>query len=231
MMDQQNKDKVYNFFVNKYKYDFKDKDLMMSSVIHSSYDSSYGFERLEFLGDAVLELVISDVLFNTNPDSSEGELTKKRSSMVCGSSLSDIAISLGINEILILGKGEILNNGKYKKSILENTFEAIAGAIFLDSDYTTAKKVLSDIMYNYLSLEEKKDYKSILQEYMQSKDKKHKIEYIVNDVTGPSHKPFFTIDLYIDDDLVSSGCGGSKKSAEQNAAKTALEFINKREIY
>jgi len=231
MMDQQIKDKVYKFFINKYKYEFKDRDLMMNSIIHSSYDCSYGFERLEFLGDAVLELVISDILFTTNPDLSEGDLTKKRSSMVCGSSLSDIAISLGINEILILGKGEILNNGKNKKSILENTFEAIAGAIFLDSDYTTAKRILSEIMYNYLVFEEKKDYKSILQERMQTKDKKHKLEYIVNDVTGPSHKPFFTIDLYIDDVFVSSGCGGNKKSAEQNAAKTALEFINKREIY
>ena len=228
-MDQQIKDRVDYFFKSKYKYDFNDKNLMMCSIIHSSYDSSFGFERLEFLGDAVLELVTSDILYKYYTDDSEGELTKKRSSIVCGTSLSDIALSLGINDILILGKGEVLSNGKYKKSILENAFEAIAGALFLDSDYPTAKKVLTDVLQKYLNAVEKKDYKSIIQEYIQSRGNKHKIDYKVKSVTGPSHKPIFTIDLYIDDTLIATGSGGSKKIAEQNAAESALEFINKRE--
>ncbi|MGI6109877.1 MAG: ribonuclease III [Eubacteriaceae bacterium] len=209
----------------KIKYCFKNRGLLTTALTHSSW-SQHGEnnERLEFLGDAVLELVISEYLYR-NFSLAEGKMTKLRANIVCTESLSLAAQELGLGEQLRLGKGERNTGGSNRRSNLANVFEAVMGAVFLDSDYKTVSEVILRVLAENIELARAgklvKDYKTELQEQIQ-KEQGHTIEYRDLDATGPDHDRVFNTELLIDNCEAGTGSGKTKKEAEQEAAKSWL---------
>ncbi len=206
-------------------YIFKNKELLKVALTHSSrHANSVNNERLEYLGDAVLELVISEYLFKTQ-HFSEGKMTKIRANIVCAESLSQAAMALELGDHILLGKGELVTGGRHRKSNLANAFEAVMGAVFLDSDYETAKKVVLKALEKNIDLALKgrlvKDYKTELQEQIQ-KHGDNALSYVLDREEGPEHNKTFYINLLFKGEVVSQGVGKSKKEAEQNAAKQYL---------
>ncbi len=209
-------------------YSFNDISLLRQAMTHSSYANEQkinkfqNYERLEFLGDAVLELVSSEFLFNEYPAVPEGQLTKMRASMVCEPSLAFCARDLELGEFLLLGRGEESTGGRTRDSITSDAMEAVIGAIFLDGGMKCAK----DFIYRFIlsDLEDKQlfyDSKTNLQEYIQGKLKKD-FQYRLTDEYGPEHSKTFCVEVVIDGDVVGSGSGRTKKAAEQQAAYEAL---------
>ncbi len=215
----------------KLKIKPKDISLYEKAFSHSSYVNEHkakqDYERLEFLGDAVLDLVISDYLYNKNY-STEGEMTKIRASYVCTDANAEYANDLGLSQYIKVGNGE--KKGKeIEKHIIADTFESLIGAIYIDLGYATARRVILAIVPKYIEDENVfffKDYKSILQEYVQTSKKS--LEYNLIKETGPSHNKTFTISVVIDDIVYGTGISSSKKSAEQQAARIALEKLAKK---
>lgn len=205
----------------KIGYTFNDPKLLSEALTHSSHLGGINNERLEFLGDAVLELTVSEYLYNT-VHVSEGEMTKLRASIVCSESLSKAAEQIMLGDYLRMGKGEIVTGGRHRKSILENAFEALVGAVFRDSDFETAKAVILRLLGENILLalrgELYKDYKTTLQEILQ-KDGNRQIAYELTKTEGPEHAKRFYITLKIDGKPVAEGIGKNKKEAEQEAAK------------
>lgn len=199
--------------------------LYEQALTHTSYSNENNcesYERLEYLGDAVLELVISEYLFKNTTDK-EGVMTKTRAKYVCEDALYSYSIKLGLNNYLLLGHGEEENGGRNRKAIVADIFEAFIGAIFLDQGFETAKdfiskNVISLIERNEIKLEN--DYKSVLQELVQTD--RRSLEYVVVEETGPAHDKLFKVIVKIDDIIYGEGIAHSKKEAEQNAAKDAL---------
>lgn len=193
---------------------------------HTSYANEHGlvsYERLEYLGDAVMELVISEYLY-TNTDKSEGEMTKLRSYYVCENAHYEYSKILGLNQYVLLGNGEEESGGRDRKAIVADIYEAFIGAMFLDQGFLYVKSFI----YKYIIpiIEDKSncffnDYKSVLQELVQTD--KRSLNYQVIDETGPAHNKTFTVAVKIDDILYGTGVAGSKKEAEQLAAKDALK--------
>jgi len=218
-------------FQKKIGTDFKNKELLTQVFVHRSYlNENIGFqldhnERLEFLGDAVLELIVTEYLFNKLPNP-EGELTNLRSALVRGKMLSDIALSLGINEYLYLSKGEAKSEGRARQIILANTFEALVGAIYLDQGYDQTKKfVLKYLLGKLQDIIEQKLYldpKSHLQEISQSELGVTPTYKVIAEY-GPDHNKSFSVGCYLDDKLIGEGSGSSKQTAESAAASSALE--------
>lgn len=209
----------------KIDYRFKKKDLLKVALTHSSHSgNSTNNERLEFLGDAVLELIISEYLFLSHK-LSEGKMTKIRSNIVCAESLSKAAYELQLGDHIFLGKGEIVTGGRQRKSNLANAFEALIGAVFLDSNFETTRKVVLKVLESNIHLALSgalvKDYKTELQEYIQ-KNNDNVIEYVLDRSEGPEHNKTFYIKLIFNGDCVSQGIGKSKKEGEQDAAKNYL---------
>lgn len=200
--------------------------LYEKALTHTSYaneENTESYERLEYLGDAVLELVISEYLY-LNTNSLEGEMTKLRSHYVCESALYEYSIKLGLNEYLKLGHGEEISGGKYRKAIVADIYEAFIGAIFLDQGLEKAKEFIYNSAIPYLKTEQLDffdDYKSKLQEYVQTD--KRSLEYVITNEEGPAHNKTFTAVVKIDDIIYGTGIAHSKKEAEQEAAKSALE--------
>lgn len=201
-------------------------DLYKQAFTHTSYANEHNlesYERLEYLGDAVLELIMSEYLY-LNTDKEEGEMTKLRSHYVCENALYEYSLYLHLNEYLLLGHGEEESGGKYRKAIVADIFEAFIGAMFLDQGFFTVKEF---IYKNIIPLiEENKinffeDYKSKLQEFVQTD--KRSLEYIVVEEVGPAHNKTFTVEVKIDNIVYGRGSAHSKKEAEQVAAKNALE--------
>lgn len=193
---------------------------------HKSYVNEnklkYDYERLEFLGDAVLELASSDYLFN-NYDVAEGDLTKIRASYVCENALYEYSSSLNLSKYIKVGHGEESSGGRYKKVILADIFESLMGAIYLDLGFEVAKEVILSIIVPYIKDPNViffSDYKTALQEYVQTE--KRNLIYNVIDEKGPSHNKLYKVEVRVDDILFGSGTGTSKKDAEQEAAKDAL---------
>lgn len=214
----------------KIDYRFKKKDLLKVALTHSSHSgNSTNNERLEFLGDAVLELIISEYLFLSHK-LSEGKMTKIRSNIVCAESLSKAACDLQLGDHIYLGKGEIVTGGRHRKSNLANAFEALIGAVFLDSGFETTKEVVLRLLKNNIHLALTgalvKDYKTELQEYIQ-KNNDNVIEYTLDRSEGPEHNKTFYINLILNEECVSQGVGKSKKEGEQNAAKSFLQQVKK----
>lgn len=207
-------------------YEFKDKDLLYRALTHPSCGIGDNYERLEFLGDAVLELIISDHLFRNYNDFSEGALTQKRAEIVCAKSLVGIAKSLELGQFVFLGKGEEQTGGRDKPSVLENTLEAVLGAIYLDGGFHSAQSAVNGIFFNtirnVMSRKQAVDFKSQLQELVQKTIKKD-INYLVSRQEGPPHNTTFFVRLIIGSDVICEGVGSTKKEAEQNAAKYAIE--------
>lgn len=207
------------------QYLFRNRDLLTTALTHSSFTQhGENNERLEFLGDAVLELVISEYLFE-HLHTSEGRMTKLRANIVCAESLAMAASSLGLGEALRLGKGERNTGGAKRRSNLANVFEAVIGAVFLDSDYPTARSVILRLLHENIELALSgklvKDYKTELQERVQRKPG-HTIHYQDLEASGPDHDRIFHTQLLIDEKVVSTGAGKTKKEAEQEAAKSWL---------
>ncbi len=210
---------------------FKNKDLLIQSFCHRSYlnenpDFYLGQnERLEFLGDAVLELVVTEYLYINYPDHAEGELTSWRAALVNSKTLGEIAGELNFNKYLLLSNGEKREKGKAKLYILANTFEAIIGAIYLDQGYEKAtefieKNVICKLQ-RIIKLELYYDPKSELQEKVQE-DIGITPSYDILKETGPDHKRYFVMGVFLEDEAIAEGEGWSKKEAEENAAKKAL---------
>lgn len=216
------------------KYKFNDIKILEKSLTHSSYSNEDKFytkvnnERLEFLGDAVLSIVVSKYIFHKYPDYPEGELTKLRSQVVCEDTLSIVATNLNIGKYLLLGKGEEASGGRERKSILADAVEAIIAAIYIDGGYKEAETFVLANLSKYIQLAVKGkiilDYKSYLQEYYQSKSQSCKIRYVVTKEEGPDHEKMFHVNVVVNKETVGSGSGKSKKLAEQDAAKNALIF-------
>ena len=196
---------------------------------HSSYVNENhlksDYERLEFLGDAVLELVMSDYLYN-NLNVKEGDMTKLRASYVCENALYEYATDLGLSEYIKVGHGEEIDGGRFKKVIMADIFEALMGAIYLDLGFDTVKRVIQNITVPYV--ENPKivffnDYKSALQEFVQTEQRS--LIYNIISESGPAHNKSFTTEVRIDGILYGTGTAGSKKEAEQEAAKDALNKL------
>ena len=208
-------------------YHFRNKDLLRTALTHSSYanesrgNMAYN-ERLEFLGDAVLQLVTSEKLFKENPDMPEGRMSKQRAALVCEDALAGYSAEIHLGEFLLLGKGEEATGGRQRPSILADAFEAVTGAIFLDGGMDNAKKFVRHFLdAAHLSL---KDYKTLLQEIIQ-KNPGERLSYVVTGESGPDHDKVFNVEVRLNSNIIGRGTGKSKKQAEQAAAKEALALM------
>ena len=205
-------------------YEFKNINLLKTALTHSSYGNEHNVEyneRMEFLGDAVLELSMSDFLYS-NISLDEGVLTKTRAKAVCEGALNIYAEKINLQKYLILGKGEEATGGRKRPAIIADALEAVLGAVFLDSDFSYARDIVKNKFIPYLDLAYKnKDYKSKLQEKLKSE--KRTIKYEITKDLGPANNKTFEAVVYMDDILMGRGEGKTKKEAQQNAAKDALE--------
>ena len=209
---------------NKIGYTFHNKELMENAMRHSSFANENrkklkDNERLEFLGDAVLELSSSEFIFKNYPDMPEGDMTKLRASIVCEPTLAQCAAQIELGSFLRLGKGEELTGGRFRDSIVSDAMEALIGAIYLDGGFASAKEFVVNYILN--DIENKKlfyDSKTILQEIAQSSFKGEPISYHLLREEGPDHDKTFVMQLFIGDKSFEKGSGRTKKSAEQQAA-------------
>lgn len=213
---------------------FNDLELLNTALTHTSYANESeppipDNEKLEFLGDAVLELVSSTYLYDNFTDLSEGELTKTRASIVCQDTLSRLARKLKLGNLILLGHGEEANGGRERDSTLEDAFEAVIGAIYLDQGWEVAKdyviRQLTPEFANARDGSNRHDYKTTLQEFVQQMPES-KITYIEISVKGPDHNRVFEYAVDIDGKIYGSGTGRSKKNAEQMAAKETLKLLS-----
>ena len=210
-------------------YQFQTPGLLSQALTHSSYANEKHMkkgsdnERLEFLGDAVLEIVSSEFLYLNYPKLPEGDLTKMRASLVCEPTLAFCTRQLNLGDYLLLGKGEDMTGGRKRKSILSDALEAVIGAIYLDGGFASAKEfvhrfIMTDIEHKKLFY----DSKTILQEQVQKNWHDGEISYVLTGEEGPDHDKTFLVDLYVAGEKKSSGKGRTKKAAEQDAAYRCL---------
>lgn len=223
-----------NTLEEKIGYQFKNFQLLKQALTHSSYANEhhinriYNNERLEFLGDSVLEVVSSDFLYHAHPDLPEGELTKLRASMVCEPTLALCAADIDLGGFLLLGKGEEATGGRMRDSITSDAMEALIGAIYLDGGFTSAKEFILKFIMN--DIENKKlfyDSKTILQEIVQ-RDYDKTLSYELLEEYGPDHDKTFVVRALIGDEEAGCGKGRTKKAAQQMAAYQAILRIRKR---
>jgi ribonuclease-3 len=213
---------------------FKDESLLQQALVHRSYLNENSVlhlvsnERLEFLGDAVLGFVVASELYSRFPDFSEGELTKLRSALVRGETLSRIALSLQLGDYLYLGRGEEDSGGRSRSRNLSCTLEAVIGAVFLDQGLDVAQSFILKLLGSELDgvVEDKftDDYKSRLQQIIQSERKITPIYRTIDEV-GPDHAKVFTVEVLAGDSILGKGCGRSKRAAEMDAARQALDDL------
>ncbi|MFA5936855.1 MAG: ribonuclease III [Candidatus Paceibacterota bacterium] len=225
----------FSDFEKNTKIIFKDKDLLKQAFIHRSYineneDTNLSHnERLEFLGDAVLELVVTDFLYKKYPNYTEGELTAIRSALVNAIIISTVAEKIGMNNYLLLSKGEAKDNGKARQYILANTYEAYVGAVYLDQGYDVVGKFIADTILPYtneiVSKKLWRDAKSLVQEKAQEFVGVTPFYKVLHE-TGPDHDKHFTVGILFGPNLIAEGKGKSKQEAEQKAAEAALKLKN-----
>lgn len=214
-------------------YDFKNKALLLEALTHPSYSANQhpalkNYQRLEFLGDAVLQLTVTEHIFNNHPTMDEGRMTRLRASIVCQSALFDMANDIGLGDFLLLSRGEELSNGRSKPAILSDVMEAIFGAVYIDGGFEAAKKLINRLVGYHIetaSPEDITDYKTTLQEYIQKRFKNAEIRYSVVSERGPDHDKIFCIEVAVDGRIMGSGFGRSKQQAGQMAAKQALDKL------
>jgi len=223
----------YFAFEQKLNIEFKNKGLLQQAFIHRSYINEHkgtGLEhneRLEFLGDAVLELVITDFLFEKYPDVAEGRLTAYRSALVRTESISAAARGMGMNDLLMLSKGEARDEGKARDYILANTFEAFVGAVYLDLGYNAARDVIKNVLFenieSIITEGSWRDAKSYVQEKAQEIYSETP-RYELVSAEGPDHDKYFVMAIYFGDKEIAQGSGNSKQKAQQAAAHTAIQL-------
>ena len=212
-------------------YTFKDKSYLRGAMTHSSYSggkNNGSNERLEFLGDSVLQITVSLYLFTNMKTVPEGGLTKLRASIVCENSLYSFAKRISLGDYILLGKGEEMTGGRERRSILADAFEALIAAIFLDGGMDEAQRFILKFVPSIEALKSGKvklgDYKTILQEIIQ-KNPEEKVEYVLKEQSGPDHDKAFVVQVCLNSNVIGEGRGHSKKQAEQMAAKEALELM------
>lgn len=213
------------------KYTFKNKELLKTALTHTSYANMHEVqsnEKLEYLGDSILEFITSKYLYLNYRKLNEGEMTKLRAAVVCEESLHEVAVKLDIGKFLITSKGEGFGNVK-NRAILADAIEAIIAAIYLDSDLEDAEKFIIENLKEKVEIASKhvgtKDYKTVLQEKLQIHGNV-KIEYVIISEKGPDHDKYFVSEVLCDEKVLAQGEGKSKKAAEMEAAKKALEKMN-----
>lgn len=222
-------------FERKIEYSFSDKSLLVLALTHSSYANEMkkgnheNNERLEFLGDAVLDMVVSEYMYRSFPKMPEGELTKLRAAVVCEASLAALSRRLGVGRCILLGKGEESTGGRNRDSILADAFEAIIGAVCIDGGIEAVNRFIMRFMTEQIS-ETKNTFKNLdcktyLQEVIQ-KISKVPLRYKIVDEQGPDHNKMFVAEVTHDGRRLGTGSGKSKKEAEQSAANNALEHMN-----
>jgi len=222
----------FSKFEDKAGVTFKNKNILRQAFTHRSYINENKNtklehnERLEFLGDAVLELVVTDFLYATYPNKPEGELTTYRSALVNAITLAEVASNLSMNDFLLLSKGEAKDTGRARQYILANTFEAVIGAIYLDQGYESAKKFIEKHIFVFADKMITKgnlvDAKSLFQEKAQERAGTTPSYKLIRE-SGPDHDKSFTVGVYIKKDQIAIGEGKSKQEAEQDAAQKAIE--------
>ena len=211
---------------------FRNPRLLRQALVHRSYlneqegPAGGSYERMEFLGDAVLELMVSTELYRRFPNMDEGELTKSRASLVCRETLAQVARRLHLGEYLVVGKGEEATGGRFRDSILASAFEAVVAAVYLDLGYTEATRFLLNTMSEELDQFTREGLppenpKSHLQEYIQGLGQAAPSYRLVSS-NGPDHDPLFTVEVLVEDEVVGTGQGGRKADAERTAARDAL---------
>lgn len=219
---------------DKLNITFNDHDLFKKAFTHSSHVNEHqgkefsDYERLEFLGDAVLELGVSQYLYRNNEHMPEGEMTKLRAAIVCEPSLENFSRDLDFGEHILLGRGEEQTGGRNRPALLADIFEAFLGALYLDQGYAASIQFLNEFVFPKIStgaFSHAMDYKSQLQELVQQY-KNQNIEYKIVDEKGPSHNKEFVTEVYVKNQKAGSGTGHTKKEAEQRAAKHALDTFN-----
>ena len=222
-----------NELQDKIGYHFNDVSLLKEALTHSSFANEHRAqhikynERLEFLGDAVLSIVVSDYIFKNCPELPEGELTKLRASLVCEKSLYEFAKRIDLGNYLLLSKGEKNNGGADRPSILSDAFEALIAAIYIDGGMKSASKHILNFVVPEIKNTKKKrinDYKTTLQEIIQ-KNPGEQLEYVLVDESGPDHNKHFVVEVHLNSNVIGKGGGRSKKEAEQQAAREALELM------
>lgn len=216
----------------KLQYRFYDPKLLEHALCHSSYANEVrnghtSNERLEFLGDSVLSIVVSDYLYRNFPNMPEGELTRLRASLVCEKSLCAFSRQLEIGRFLLLGRGEEKGGGRERDSILADAFEAVLAAMYLDGGMEPARKhVMRFVLAELEHTEDEvfKDYKTALQEIIQ-RNPEETVEYVLTGESGPDHDKRFLVEVHLNSNVIGKGKGRNKKQAEQMAAKQALELM------
>lgn len=221
-------------------YEFKDRELLSMALTHSSYANESGLknhhlmcnERLEFLGDSILSLITSKYIFKRFDQCPEGELTRMRADMVCEKALSGYSEVINLGDYLLLGVGEDKNNGRHRKSILADAFEALLAAIYLDAGdkgFETCERFLlpfiEDEIGNFKSSGGLIDAKTLLQQFVQQAEGDF-LEYVTVGTSGPDHMKIFKVEARMNSNVIGRGEGHSKREAEQNAAKEALKLFN-----
>ena len=218
---------------NKIGYYFKNKDLLREALTHSSYANEHKSqhlkynERLEFLGDSVLSFVVSDYIFKNCPNLPEGELTKLRASLVCEKTLFEFAKKINLGKYLFFSKGEQINGGAERPSILADAFEALIAAIYIDGGISNASKFILNFIIPAIKnsrVNKLKDYKTTLQEIIQKNPEEH-LEYVLVGEEGPDHDKHFSVEVHLNNNVIGKGGGRSKKEAEQQAAREALKLM------
>jgi len=212
-------------------YQFKNKDLIVEALTHKSFKKPYNNERLEFLGDAVLNLIVGEYLFKKFPNSNEGDLSKIRASLVNETGFTKLANEIKLGDYIYLSNAEERNKGRSKASILSDAFEAIMGAIYLESGLDTLKPIILNLLeksYDKINLDVLfSDYKTALQEITQAEFASIP-EYRIEGSYGPDHKKEFEVSIWIDDKHYGQAIGKSKKLAQQAVAKIALDKLKVR---
>ena len=230
----QSVDEVVETVEKEIGYTFNNKELLLEALTHSSYSHEMKinkrnhYERLEFLGDAVLELITTEYLFDNFPDMPEGKLSKRRASMVCEPSLAICARSMKLGNALFLGKGEEASGGRERASVLADIIEAILGAIYLDGGMENARAYA--VTHIFAELDEDElfvDNKTKLQEYIQHYFNTKELTYNVIKEDGPEHAKMFTVSVSLGDEVLATGLGKSKKLAQQQAAFLAIKKIRR----
>jgi ribonuclease III len=223
-------------FQEKLNVQFKNEQLLQQAFTHSSYVNEHrgrpheDNERLEFLGDAVLELTISNYLYDKHPTMNEGELTKLRAAIVCEPSLVQFANQLDFGKLVLLGKGEELTGGRERPALLADVFEAFVGALYLDKGIEAVVSFLKQVVFPKIdtgAFSHVMDYKSQLQEVVQ-RDNFGKLDYQIIEEKGPAHNREFSAAVTLNGDEIGTGYGRSKKEAEQHAAKIALQKVHEK---
>ncbi len=220
--------KVLEAFCERLGHRFADQELLGRSLTHRSYCAEHaGFssnERLEFLGDAVLGMIVTDDIYRRHPESGEGQLSRIRASVVCAPALAEMALELGLGEVLLLGKGEAASGGRDRPSILADGMEAVIGAVYLDGGMVVAQGVVHRLVSPRLVEAGSPDHKSRLHELV-AQEHDRQIRYEITD-DGPEHDKTFRAVVFLDEDPFGTGSGRSKKQAEQAAAEEAWQRLD-----